>query len=78
MSRTKRKGIGGGLSNPKSITQFKKGKQVIIVKCDKDGNPIKPERNSCSDRNHILKRYLSKKRRNGYRKQANEEINSEL
>lgn len=79
MSRTKRRSVGhGGLANPKSITQFRRGKQVVIIKCDENGNEKKLVRANCSDRCHLLKKYLSRKRRAGYDRQAREEIESSL
>ena len=79
MSRTIRKGIGmGGVKNRKSFTQFYKGRSCVIVKVDENGNDKKLERHSCSDRRHIEKKYLNRKRRHGYEKMANDEINDAL
>lgn len=78
MSRTKRNGAGnGGFANPKSITQFKRGTQITIHVTNERGIE-KVERNDCSDRNHLLKKYLSRKRRHGYDKQAKFLISNEF
>lgn len=75
MSRTYKSKTSGGVANPKSITQFSKGRTVVIkTKYGKD----KPIRSEASDRNHIWKKYGNRKRRYGFRKQAEIEENEDL
>ncbi len=80
MSRTIRKSVGmGGIKNKKSVAQFQKHViRCVIVKADEDGIYKKLVRHDCSDRRHIERKYLNRKRRYGYEKMANEEINDSL
>ena len=68
----------GGIRNKKCFTQFYHGYSCVIVKTNDDGTDRKLERHFCSDRRHIEKKYLNRKRRYGYEKMANEEINDSL
>ena len=79
MGKTVRKGVGmGGVRNKKCFTQFHHGYSCVIVKTNDDGTDRKLERHSCSDRRHNEKKYLSRKRRHGYEKMAEKQINEEL
>lgn len=71
MSRTYKKRTNGGVANPKSITQFCKGRCIVIkTKFGKE----KPIRSEASDRNHIWKKYGNRKRRYGLKQVLIEEI----